>query len=284
MLKIPFYIKFVSIRPFFCRPELGLKSVQRSLLLLHPEVLLVLDTIVLHPDSFINRASAYFHNILHPFHPYRHAGYQGAQVIYPEGPYAFFWFQPNGKSPSAQLHNQPNEARFKKGVTNYVNIVFPVSKTEPTRIAYAFVGPNVRISKVEFQPKSSRDVASLQIVINQVQYDVEIASSVVSLLDRTRQLGFGGFASVKTDGVITRLGIETPQPPLDRCSITDEEAANTFVKTLVSSTKLKVDPPTPVTEDPEEKPESQYGFIRILYLIVFSLFCLRVFRQRTSMK
>ena len=263
---------------------MGLKSVQRSLLLLHPEVLLVLDTVILHPDSNINRASAYFHNILHPFHPYRHAGYQGAQVIYPEGPYAFFWFQPDGKSPSAQLRNQPNEARFKKGATNYVNVVFSLSKTEPTRIAYAFIGPNVRVSKVEFLRKSNNQISYLQIVINQVDYEVAISSSIASVRERMKQLGFGGFALVKSGADVTRLGIETSPSQLDRCDIEDHEAAQQLVRTLITSAKLKIETPTEQAEEPNPEPESAFGFIRVFFLLAFALFCLRVFRQRTSMK
>ena len=59
------------------RFELGLKSVQRSLVLLRPDVLVVIDTIQLHPGSGTKKVSAYFQNIMQKFVPYKRRTFHG---------------------------------------------------------------------------------------------------------------------------------------------------------------------------------------------------------------
>ena len=259
-----------------------MKSVQRSLVLLHSEVLLLLDTIILEPDSKLTRASAYFHNILHSFHPYRHAGNQGAQVIYPEGPYAFFWMKADGKSPSAQLQNQVNEAESKSRTTNFVNVTFDLNLDKPTRIAFVFIGPNVRVSKVEFLKDTSSLYAHMQIGINDVKHDVTIASSTASVAQRMRLLGFGGYAMVQTDDTVTRLGISKPSNPISRCDVKDEDDVQKFVRTLITSANLSVEDIKHKEVQTTATSTPTYNMFSILYLIVFALFCVKVFRQRSS--
>jgi len=60
--------------------DLGLKSVQRSMVLLDSNVLLVLDSVYLHEGSKLTRASAFFHNIMHPFYNYKHGTLNGKTV------------------------------------------------------------------------------------------------------------------------------------------------------------------------------------------------------------
>ena len=257
---------------------------QRSLLLLHPEVLLLVDTVILNPESKLSRASANFHNILHPFHPYRHAGFQGAQVIYPEGPYAFFWLQPDGKSPSALLQNKENQAESKPRKTNFVNVTFNLLKDQPSRIAFVFVGPNVRVPKVEFlkEPDNADVATRMRVVVNEMEYKIILASTSAPLAQRIKALGFGGYAKVQTvDGSVS-LGMDTAPGNLNRCDFKDNIDVQNFVRTLVTSTNLSLTEKEIVEEDVPVISSTTYTILSVMLLTVFGLFCFKVFRQRVS--
>jgi len=240
MSKITLIILFL-----FCRPGLGLQSVQRVLLLLHPEVLFLLDTVILDPESKLDRASAFFHNILHSFRFYHHiAGYQGAEIIHPEGPYAFFWLKSDGDSPTAQLQNQFNapDARFR--TTNFVNLTFDLNHEKPTRIAVVFFGPNVQVSKAEFLKETNNLFARVRIVIDDVKHDITIASLIASVAQRTKYLGYGGYATVSANKYTTQMGLDKlskDQNLIDRCDVKDDVDMKKFVRSLVSTAKLKTD-------------------------------------------
>jgi len=276
---------------FFCRPELGLQSVQRALILLHPEVLMLLDTVILDPESQLKRASSYFHNILHSFRPYRHAGLQGAQVIYPEGPYALFWLKSDGKPPTVQLQNQYDapEARFR--TTNFVNLTFDLNHEKPTRIAVVFFGPNVKASRVEFLKETNNLFARLRLAINDVKYDVTIASLIASVSQRMKYLGYGGYATVSANNILTQMGLEKlskDQNLIVRCDVKDDVDMTKFVRSLVSTAKLKTDFNKATTEEISNLPSSDASFspsyliVSIVFLLAFAMFCLKVVRQRTS--
>ena len=277
----------------FCRPELGLQSVQRALLLLHPEVLLLLDTVILDPESKLDRASAYFHNILHSFRSYRHAGYQGAQVIYPEGPYALFWMKADGKSLSAQLQNQFNapEARFR--TTNFVNLTFSLNHEKPTRTAVVFIGPNVQVSRADFMKDTNTLFARMRIFINDVKHDITIASLTASVAQRAKNLGYGGYATVSSDNVMTHMGLDKIpkyQNLINRCDVKTDLDMKKFVGNLVSTSNLKTtfedddtsESLSDVTTTSTSFVSSFYPILSITFLLLFALFSVKLVRQRTS--
>lgn len=64
----------------FFRQSLGIASYFRGVLLLNPEVLIVVDSIKLRPGSKTTMASTTFHNMLHPFKPFKYQMYEGKLV------------------------------------------------------------------------------------------------------------------------------------------------------------------------------------------------------------
>ncbi|XP_002130087.2 dermatan-sulfate epimerase-like protein [Ciona intestinalis] len=255
------------------RPELGLRSVQRSLLLLTSEVLLVLDTVVLYGDSQLKTASSLFHNILHSFHPYQHLDFNGAQVVYPEGAYAFFWLQQDGNSPTAKFVDHHYAADGKQS-THYVNITYPLNTDHATRVAYIFVGPNTKVHSVWFHEKSTDEIAYLSIVINNTEYKISIASLLVRTARRNSLLGFGGYLTLSDGDHVTQFGFEDTKMKVDRCdAVDDEEKTEKLVHKLISSIYPNPSALEEViqTQKQESNPEKSqiYFFVVILNLVCF---------------
>uniref|UniRef100_H2ZMX0 Sulfotransferase domain-containing protein n=1 Tax=Ciona savignyi TaxID=51511 RepID=H2ZMX0_CIOSA len=197
------------------RPELGIRSVQRSMLLLTSEVLLVLDTIVLYSDSKIKTASTLFHNILHSFQPSTWNLMASAQVVYPEGPYAVFWLQEEGNSPTAHFVDH-HYAEDKKITTRYVNITYPLNKGGSTKVAYIFVGPYTKLDRAWFHNTSTDEITHLSIMINQTEHKISMASLLTPVARRASLLGFGGYVTLKKDKQIIQFGYENTRLKLDR--------------------------------------------------------------------
>ena len=61
----------------FFRESLGLKSVERSMVLLKPDLLVVVDTVYFKSDSKVKKMSSYFQNVMQPFKAYKHRSYNG---------------------------------------------------------------------------------------------------------------------------------------------------------------------------------------------------------------
>ncbi|KAI4801958.1 hypothetical protein KUCAC02_019822 [Chaenocephalus aceratus] len=79
-------------------PELKIRSFQRNLLLLHPQLLLLVDHIHLEPDSPTRAMSAFFHNTELPFRSTKIDGVHGAFVSHGEDNYKMFWMDDTGYS------------------------------------------------------------------------------------------------------------------------------------------------------------------------------------------
>ena len=71
------HLQLLSRAFYFFRKSLGIASFFRGILLLYPEILVVVDSIRLRPDSKTNFASATFHNMLHRFKPYKYNEFEG---------------------------------------------------------------------------------------------------------------------------------------------------------------------------------------------------------------
>ena len=61
----------------FFRESLGLKSVERSMVLLKPDLLVIVDTVYFKSDSKVKKMSSYFQNVMQPFKAYKHRSYNG---------------------------------------------------------------------------------------------------------------------------------------------------------------------------------------------------------------
>ncbi|XP_076801715.1 dermatan-sulfate epimerase-like protein [Clavelina lepadiformis] len=260
------------------REELGIESAQRSLFLLNSEALVLIDSVYLDPESDLLRASAYFHNIMHSFHPYRHLGLQGAQVIYPEGPYAFFWLRDDGISPTAQLYNQQaNPSEYKDRTTSFVNVTYTLRGEGVTRMAYVFIGPNTKVQAVSFDKESNNDVACFKIVMNDIEYKITLASTSLPLDKRTKLLRFGGYATIQTGDTIRHMGLAAKPEPTNRCDVTDDVKALRFVRSLISSSNqtIMIEPEEEPTVATQTSSASQSYLIIVIALIFIYLFARR---------
>nr|CAB3240029.1 dermatan-sulfate epimerase-like protein [Phallusia mammillata] len=220
-------------------PHLGLKSVQRNMILMHPEVLLLVDSVYLHPTSKMTRVATYFHNILNSFHQYTHLGFNGAQMVFPEGPYTFFWFQPGGFSPPGSLQKEKIACESKFRTTHFVNVTYDLHPSGVTHIAYLFTGPKIKVQEASFVMSQVDDFTHIGLRFNNVNYDVTIASLTMELEKRMVAFGFGAFASVKTESKNYVFGQSHDTPVTwDRCDVINNDVtglSTNLVKTLVST-------------------------------------------------
>ena len=283
-----FHILFVIVFRF----ELGLQSVQRSLLLLHPEVLLVLDTVVLEEHSKLQQSSVYFHNIFHQFHPYYHKNCHGAQIVHSDGSYSFFWFQPDGKSPNANFQTETLSTEAKPRTTNFINITFNLNSNQPSRIAYVFMGPNLRVTNVKFLPETTPDLSRIQIAIDNKIYKVSIVTLTASLSKRIKLIGFGGYALVRTDSKTFRLGFSKTSNVVNRWTARNYSNTQKFVQSLITSSDLSSPTSTdlnsstlaPVQKGHDTHFCSSFFFICLLHLCLVFIWSLMKYIYQQKVK
>jgi len=258
--------------------ELGLKSVQRSMVLLKEDVLVVLDSIYLKPGSKLTKSSAFFHNILYPFEAFEHRGRQGAQITYPEGPYAFFWFHPDGRSPPASLQEESLQCESKPRTTHYVNVTFALNPNGVTRLAYVFAGPNAKIGSSYFANGSDADVVQIIVHVDHFAHSISLASLTSSLKARMEKLGFGGHARVDTSSGSVLLGRNSGPLTVDRCDVKDDDRMR-FTQALISSKNFAQMPLNTVffkAYIPADRP----GFSTIVFICLFLLFLIYSTRRK----
>nr|XP_056710185.1 dermatan-sulfate epimerase-like protein [Euleptes europaea] len=187
-----------------------LKSVYRSLLLLNPQMLLVVDHIEKEENSPIDSISAFFHNLDIDFKyvPYKFMNkYNGAMMDVWDAHYKMFWLDHRGNSPVARIQEAEQAAEFKKRWTQFVNVTFP-TKSTTTRIAYLFYGPYVNISSCRFI-EDARSGFQMALNVNDTETVFSVVTDYLNLRTRFSYLGFGGYAKVVTQGKVTRFGLGT---------------------------------------------------------------------------
>lgn len=187
-----------------------LKSVYRSLLLLNPQTLLVVDHIEKEENSPINSVSAFFHNLDIDFKyvPYKFMNkYNGAMMDVWDAHYKMFWLDHHGNSPVARIQEAEQAAEFKKRWTQFVNVTFP-AKSTIARIAYLFYGPYVNISSCRFI-EDAQSGFQVALNVNNTETIFSVATDYLNLRTRFNYLGFGGYAKVITQGKVTRFGLGT---------------------------------------------------------------------------
>lgn len=136
-------------------PELKIRSFQRNLLLLQPQLLLLVDHIHLQTDSPTRAMSAFFHNTDLPFQGTKVDGVHGAFVTHGEDKYKMFWMDDTGSSNKGMLGywNYPRGYPFNG--SNYVNITMPL-RYPHTRVAYIFFGPGVDVQSFSVRSDDQR--------------------------------------------------------------------------------------------------------------------------------
>lgn len=136
-------------------PELKIRSFQRNLLLLHPQLLLLVDHIHLHPDSPTRAMSAFFHNTELPFQGTEVDGVHGAFVSHGMDRYKMFWMDDTGYSSKGVLGYWNYPRGYPYNGSNYVNVTMPL-RYPHTRVAYIFFGPGVDVQSFSLRSDDQR--------------------------------------------------------------------------------------------------------------------------------
>lgn len=125
-------------------PELKIRNFQRNLLLLHPQLLLLVDHVHLQTDSPTRAMSAFFHNTDLPFQGTIVDGVHGAFVTHGQDKYKMFWMDDTSYSNKGMLGYWNYPRGYPYNGSNYANITMPL-RYPHTRVAYIFFGPGVDI-------------------------------------------------------------------------------------------------------------------------------------------
>uniref|UniRef100_A0AAY5KX41 Dermatan sulfate epimerase n=1 Tax=Esox lucius TaxID=8010 RepID=A0AAY5KX41_ESOLU len=140
---------------FAYNPDLKIKSFQRNLLLLHPQLLVLVDHIHLEMDSPTRAMSAFFHNTDLPFQHTKIDGVHGAFVRHGEDPYKMFWMDDTGFSEKGVLGYWNYPRGYPYNGCNYVNVTMPL-RYPHTRVAYIFFGPGVDVQSFSLRGDAQR--------------------------------------------------------------------------------------------------------------------------------
>ncbi|XP_007429116.1 dermatan-sulfate epimerase isoform X1 [Python bivittatus] len=144
-------------------PKLKLKSVQRNLLLVHPQLLLLVDQIYLHDDSPAKVATSFFHNVDVPFEETVIDNVHGAFIRQEDGIYKMYWMDDTGYSQKAVIDSRMYPRGYPYNGTNYVNVTTHL-RSPITRAVYLFIGPSI-------------DVQSFSVHGNSQQLDIFVTTS-----------------------------------------------------------------------------------------------------------
>lgn len=136
-------------------PELKIRNFQRNLLLLHPQLLLVVDHIHLDPDSPVRAMSAFFHNTELPFQGTKVDGVHGAFISHGEDKYKMFWMDDTNYSNKGVVGYWNYPRGYPYNGSNYVNVTMPL-RYPHTRMAYIFFGPGVDVQSFSLRGDNER--------------------------------------------------------------------------------------------------------------------------------
>ncbi|XP_061783678.2 dermatan-sulfate epimerase isoform X2 [Nerophis lumbriciformis] len=136
-------------------PDLKIRSFQRNLLLLHPQLLLLVDHIHLDPDSPSRAMSAFFHNTELPFQDIKVDGVHGAFVSHKDDKYKMFWMDDTGHGNRGMVGYWNYPRGYPYNGSNYVNVTMPL-RYPHTRVAYVFLGPDVALNSFSVRGDNQR--------------------------------------------------------------------------------------------------------------------------------
>lgn len=136
-------------------PELKIRNFQRNLLLLHPQLLLLVDHIHLQTDSPTRAMSAFFHNTDLPFQGTNVDGVHGAFITHGQDKYKMFWMDDTSYSDKGMLGYWNYPRGYPYNGSNYVNVTMPL-RYPHTRVAYIFFGPGVDVQSFSVRSDNQR--------------------------------------------------------------------------------------------------------------------------------
>ncbi|XP_068609649.1 dermatan-sulfate epimerase [Brachionichthys hirsutus] len=158
-------------------PELKIRSFQRNLLLLHPQLLLVVDHIHLDPSSPTKAMSAFFHNMELPFQSATVDGVHGAFVSHGRDRYKIFWMDDAGYSSEGVTDYFAYPAGYPFNASNYVNVTTPL-RYPHTRVAYLLFGPGVDVQS--FSLRGDKQRVDIYLVTSDHTYTVYLLTGEVA--------------------------------------------------------------------------------------------------------
>lgn len=135
--------------------ELKIRNFQRNLLLLHPQLLLLVDHIHLQTDSPTRAMSAFFHNTDLPFQGTFVDGVHGAFITHGQDKYKMFWMDDTSYSNKGMLGYWNYPRGYPYNGSNYVNVTMPL-RYPHTRVAYIFFGPGVDVQSFSVRSDDQR--------------------------------------------------------------------------------------------------------------------------------
>ena len=193
-------------------PLLRLKSVYRTVFLVTPDVLLVVDSIEKHDDSEVDRFASFFQTTAGKLDIEKWEGYtHPVGVLYYNGKkFTAAWTVTNDKptAAKAQAINYPKASDFRYSSSQYLNISGSLSD-RLTRIAYVFYGPGPRVSLPVFSLKKETSFV-VSISVNAIKYDLRVVSQYDDPTKRLKFLGHNGFATLQTgEGETIKFGKDT---------------------------------------------------------------------------
>lgn len=136
-------------------PDLKIRNFQRNLLLLHPQLLLLVDHIHLEPESPARAMSAFFHNTDLPFHGMKVDDIYGAFVSHGGLKYKMFWMDDTSSSSKGVVGYWNYPRGYPYIGSNYVNVTMPL-RYPHTRIAYIFFGPDMDVQSFSLRGDNQR--------------------------------------------------------------------------------------------------------------------------------
>lgn len=136
-------------------PDLKIKSFKRNLILLHPQLLVLVDQIHLEKDSPVKAMSTFFHNTDLPFEGTQKDGIYGAFIRHGDNSYQMFWMDETGHSEPGLTGYRSYPRGYPYNGSNYVNVTLPLKRSN-TRVAYIFFGPGVDVQSFSLRGDAER--------------------------------------------------------------------------------------------------------------------------------
>ncbi|XP_025062826.1 dermatan-sulfate epimerase isoform X3 [Alligator sinensis] len=136
-------------------PKLKLKNFQRNLVLLHPQLLLLVDQIHLEDDSPLEATTSFFHNVDMPFEETVIDNVHGAFIRHRDGMYRMFWMDDAGYSEKATIASKMYPRGYPYNGTNFVNVTTHL-RHPITRGVYLFIGPSIDVQSFDVRGDSEQ--------------------------------------------------------------------------------------------------------------------------------
>jgi len=184
------------------RKELKLESVYRSLLLLTPDVLFIVDHIEMHTDYFLKNVSAFFQMKFGKLE----VSDTEARLQYNDQDMYITWKSISGGHGVASKH-VVDLAQPHLSCTQYLNVTFPVDSST-TRMVYILHSSKILVSDLEIH-ENVDDGVQLSVFVDEKLYLISISTSHSEPFKRKNWLGHLGYATLDVENDSIQFGVDT---------------------------------------------------------------------------